>query len=148
MSSAPIASLRVHHLGVAVSNMDAAIATYRDLLGLHVVSGPFDDPLQRVRVCFLRGEAPNDALVELISPIPGEPAEQSPVHLYLKKELGAYHICYETSEIESAITHLRSKGSLVVSGPTPAVAFERRRIAWLFLPTRQLIELVEVEHRV
>lgn len=138
-----IPNLRPHHLGVAVADMDRAIELYRSLLGLRLLDGPYDDPIQRVRVCFLGTGQGRDAVIELISPVPGEPPEQSPIHQYLKKELGAYHICYEVREIEQTIAEMRSKGCLVVSQPVPAVAFSGRRIAWLFLPTRHLIELVE-----
>jgi methylmalonyl-CoA/ethylmalonyl-CoA epimerase len=33
----------------------------------------------------------------------------------------------------------------MVSDPMPAVAFGGRRIAWLYTPTRQLLELVETD---
>lgn len=136
----PIEAYTVHHLGLAVPSVEAAIPLYEKLLGRVLVSGPFDDPIQRVRVCFLASRDGTDVSIELIAPL----SDDSPVNQHLKKGLGAYHICYEVRAMDAAIADLRTKGALLVSGPVPAVAFNGRRIAWLLLPTRQLIELVEV----
>lgn len=141
MRDGTIGHLKVHHLGVAVPDVAAAIPVYESLLGRRLLSGPFDDPIQRVRVCFLGLEGSQDVLIELIAPI----AEDAPVHQYLKKGLAAYHVCYEAQDIEATVAALRTKGCMVISGPVPAVAFDGRRIAWLMLPTRQVIELVEAE---
>ncbi len=136
----PAPPMKVHHLGVAVPDVAAAIAVYESLLGQRLLSGPFDDPIQKVRVCFM-GHGGQDIAIELISPI----ADDAPVHQYLKKGLGAYHVCYEVSDMKRTLSDLRVKGCLVISGPVPAVAFGGRNIAWLLTPTRQIIELVESE---
>jgi methylmalonyl-CoA/ethylmalonyl-CoA epimerase len=132
--------MRVHHLGVAVENMELAVRTYCKTLGMRILSGPIDDPLQRVRVCFLGTTLPGDAVVELISSL----GDQSPIDKYLRKEIGAYHLCYEVDDLHAALIHMRSEGCLLVSGPVPATAFDGRQIAWLYLPTRHLVELVEM----
>ena len=49
----------------------------------------------------------------------------------------------ETSDLDAALTHSKTLGCMLVSPPAPAVAFAGRRIAWIYTPTRQLIELVE-----
>jgi methylmalonyl-CoA/ethylmalonyl-CoA epimerase len=137
----------VHHLGVAVADMAVATRFYTDVLGMRLLSGPFDDPIQRVRVCFLgTSEGVAQAAgttaqpsIELIAPL----GDDAPIHQYLRKEIGAYHVCYEVADFDAAIAHLRANRSVMVSGPAPAVAFGGRRIAWFFLPTRHLIEVVE-----
>jgi methylmalonyl-CoA/ethylmalonyl-CoA epimerase len=131
--------LKIHHLGVATADMVAALAFYQDVLGFTRESGPFDDPIQKVRVCFLRRTAHDDFVVELITPLDNA----SPVNGYLSKGLGAYHICYEVADLEKAQTEMRARKCLPISAPVPAVAFEGRRIAWWFTPTKHLIELVE-----
>jgi methylmalonyl-CoA/ethylmalonyl-CoA epimerase len=132
-------ALKFHHIGVAVQNLDKAIPTYRDLFGHRVVSGPFDDPVQKVSVCFLASDADPDVQVELVAPL----AEDSPIKTILSKGGGGYHFCYQTPDIEAAISEAKSQGCVIVSQPVPAVAFKMRRIAWFYTPTRQLIELVE-----
>jgi hypothetical protein len=47
------------------------------------------------------------------------------------------------NDIEAALQNVRSQGCIVVSRPVPATAFEGKRIAWFYTPTRQLVELVE-----
>lgn len=128
------------HLGVAVPSLDKALPVYEKLFGYRLVSGPFDDPIQRVSVCFLSRDAPGEISIELVAPLGAE----SPVHRTLTKGgNSAYHTCYGTDDLDSALAFMAGNGCIVVSKPVPAVAFDNRRIAWLFTPTRQLIELVE-----
>jgi hypothetical protein len=46
--------------------------------------------------------------------------------------------------MNSAIDHLTEQGSLLLSGPVPAVAFQMREIAWLITEAELLVELVQV----
>jgi methylmalonyl-CoA/ethylmalonyl-CoA epimerase len=112
------------------------------LFGYKVVSGPFDDPIQKVSVNFLAKSNEDVAEIELIAPI----TEDSPIRSMLAKDGGgAYHLCFETSDIDGALIHAKNNGCIVVSGPVPAVAFQGRRIAWIYTRSRQLFELVESE---
>jgi methylmalonyl-CoA/ethylmalonyl-CoA epimerase len=45
--------------------------------------------------------------------------------------------------LNEALEHFRAQRCVVLGGPVPAVAFEGRKIAWLYTPARELIELVE-----
>lgn len=129
----------LHHVGVAVPDLEQAAAFYVAAFGFRVVSGPIEDPIQKVKAYFL-AEAERDlAHLELISPLD----EDSPVNRYLSKGIGAYHVCYEVGEIAKALAELRGKGCLVISKPVPAVAYAGRKIAWCFTPTNQLLELLE-----
>lgn len=133
--------LRLHHIGVAVRDIAQATPFYRDVLGFDQVDGPYDDPIQKVSVSFLTSTRGVGPCIELIAPL----GDASPINRYLSKECGAYHLCYEVDGIEAALEDLRRKGCMVISGPVPAVGFGHRRIAWIFTPTKQLIELVERE---
>ncbi len=129
----------LHHLGIAVVDLDQSVDFYSQAMGLKTVCGPFDDPIQKVRVSFLAEagrEVPN---LELICPL----IEESPINGYLKKGIGAYHVCYEVSDIAATLNDLRAKGCLIISQPVPAVAFAGRKIAWCFTPTKHLVELLE-----
>ena len=127
-----------HHLGVAVRDLGQAIPIYKALFGYELMSGPFDDPAQKVSVCFLsRGEG--DMAIELVAPLGAD----SPVDRTLKKGGGAYHVCYEVANMDAAIAHLTGEGSFLLSGPVPAVAFEMRNIAWLMTEANLLVELVQ-----
>ena len=127
-----------HHIGVAVRNLSTAISVYKNLFGYDSVLGPFDDPIQNVSVCFL-SRSEGDTVIELVAPL----RLNSPIDGTLKKGGGAYHICYQVPDINAAIDHLTGQGSLLLSGPVPAVAFEMREIAWLMTETNLLVELVQ-----
>jgi methylmalonyl-CoA/ethylmalonyl-CoA epimerase len=126
-----------HNIGLAVHEIQKAIPVYRDLFGYELISGPFDDPIQKVSVCFLsRGE--RDIVVELVAPL----GPDSPVIRTLKRGGSIYHIAYQVPDIKASIKRLTEKGSFLISGPDPAVAFNQREVAWLMTETDLLVELV------
>lgn len=127
-----------HHVGIAVRDLQTAIPVYKDLFGYDLISGPFDDPIQGVSVCFIRrGEG--DPVLELVAPL----GSNSPILRTLKSGGGTYHICYRVPDIGAAINHLVEKNSFLVSGPVPAVAFEMKEIAWLMTDAFLLVELLQ-----
>lgn len=131
-------SFRFHHLGLAVRDLREAAQLYADLFGYEVISGPFNDPIQRVSVSFAsRGHG--DMTIEFVAPN----GSDSPVVRILNQGGSAYHVCYEVPDLSTAMAHLKKFRCAVLSEPVPAVAFEGRMIAWLSTPTRQLIELAE-----
>ena len=133
-------TFRLLHVGVAVPTIDAAIDSLGSLFGYRVFAGPFDDPIQKVRVSFLKIAEKDASEIELIAPL----SPDAPIQSMLKRNGGgSYHLCLETNDIEAALNHVRAEGCMVISKPVPAVAFEGRRIAWIYTPSRQLIELVE-----
>lgn len=133
-------NLKFKHLGVAVQDLEQALIVYREILGYRVIAGPFNDPIQRVSVCFL-APADDGPELELVAPLTSD----SPVRKILSNGGGAYHLCYESGRLDEAMAVLTSQGCVVVSDPVPAVAFGGRRIAWLYMSTRQLLELVEAD---
>ena len=131
---------KLRHVGVAVPALGPTTDLLSALFGYRVVSGPFDDPIQRVSVNFLTTSVEDIAEIELIAPL----TDDSPIKAILAKNGGsAYHLCFETSDIEGALRHAVQNGCMIVSNPAPATAFEGRRIAWIYTRSRQLFELVE-----
>jgi methylmalonyl-CoA/ethylmalonyl-CoA epimerase len=131
---------RLLHVGVAVPSLAPTTQTLSSLFGYKVVSGPFDDPIQKVQVSFLTQSDNDVAEIELIAPL----SDDSPVRSMLAKNGGgAYHFCFETTDIDAALVHAKNNGCVVVAAPVPAVAFDGRRIAWIYTPSRQLFEFVE-----
>jgi len=131
-------NFKFHHVGIAVKNLETAIPVYKGLFDYDVISGPFDDPIQNVSVCFL-SRAEGDPVLELVAPL----GPNSPIDRTLKQGGGTYHVCYEVADINTAISHLVERGSFLLSGPVPAVAFAMRAIAWLMTDVNLLVELVE-----
>jgi methylmalonyl-CoA/ethylmalonyl-CoA epimerase len=131
---------KLRHVGVAVPTLGPTTELLSTLFGYKVVSGPFEDPIQKVSVNFLATSGNDVAEIELIAPT----SEDSPiVSMLAKNGGGAYHLCFETTDIEQALVHAKSNGCIIVSPPAPAVAFNCRRIAWIYTRSRQLFELVE-----
>jgi len=120
---------RLRHIGVAVRSIDeAAPGALKQL-----------DPLQNVRVAFIEL---NGVPCELVEPVD----ERSPVNGYLEhRKMNLYHLCFEVPDLERAVKQARQQGFHALGKPKPAVAFEGRRIAWVFSPTLGLFELLERE---
>ncbi len=133
---------KLRHVGVAVPSLAPTTDLLSALFGYRVVSGPFDDPIQKVTVNFLTTSSSDAAEIELIAPL----TRDSPITAMLAKGgVASYHLCFETSDIDAALTHATSLGCVIVAAPAPAVAFGGRRIAWIYTKSRQLFELVETE---
>lgn len=133
--------LRLHHIGFVVASIRDSAPGFVCSLGANWDEVVFADPDQKVKVTFLK-TALGDVLIELVEPN----AEDAPVSNFLReKGQGLHHLCYEVDRLEEALPELRSKGALIAKPPKPAVAFERRRIAWLLTAEKLLLELLEIE---
>lgn len=105
---------RLNHVGVAVPEMGAAVAFWRETMGAEVVREPFDMPEQGVRVCFV--DTPNGGTqVELLAPL----ADESPVSSFLAKNPigGQHHLCFEVPDIAVARAEFEGQGKRIL-GPT------------------------------
>ena len=130
--------LKLHHIGVVVREIEEHRAFYVQSLGYRPVTGVIHDPLQTAYVQFLAIPGA-DHYLELVAP------DGSNSKLAKASLAGSplNHLCYSTPGIEEALRELAAAGALLVQNPVPAVAFEGRRIAWLFSPDQLLTELVE-----
>ena len=105
---------RLNHVGVAVPDMDDAIAHYRDVMGAADITEPFDLPEQGVRVAFVNTPE-GGTQIELLSPLD----ETSPVAGFMAKNPagGQHHLCYEVPDIAAAREWFEGQGKRVL-GPT------------------------------
>ena len=62
-------NFKLLHVGVAVPSLDSTSELLSSLFGYKVVSGPFDDPIQKVTVNFLAKSVNDPAEIELIAPL-------------------------------------------------------------------------------
>jgi methylmalonyl-CoA/ethylmalonyl-CoA epimerase len=95
---------RLNHVAIAVPDLDAAAAQYRDTLGAKV-GAPQDEPDHGVTVVFI--ELPNTK-IELLYPL----GDNSPIRGFLDKNPsgGIHHICYEVEDILAARDQLQASG--------------------------------------
>jgi len=135
----PPGPLKLHHIGFVLASIEDTAASYARSLGATWDGNIIFDPLQMVRVTFLRGAHPCDALIELVEPS----GASSPVARFLKRRGGLHHLCYEVEDLEAHLEFSKSVGTIVVRTPVPAVAFGGRRIAWALIRRRLLVEFLE-----
>ena len=102
----------LNHIGVAVPDIEAAIAMYRDVFGVTDITQPQDLPPQGVTYSFVNLPS---GQVELIQPYGGN----SPITKFLKKNPkgGQHHICFEVKDINAASLEMAKKGMRVLNEP-------------------------------
>lgn len=132
-----------HHIGFVVASIPTSVQGFLDSLQAEWDGTIFHDPNQAVCVTFLRGKQAADPLFELVEPA----SEDSPVVRFLKRGGGLHHLCYEIDNLEDQLALSRAQGGLVIRPPIPAVAFEGRRIAWVYTKNKLLLEYLERQKR-
>jgi len=101
------------HIGIAVRDLNAALAFYRDALGLEV-DAPEDVISQRVRARFVPVGSASLELLEATAP-------DSPIAKYVEKRgPGLHHITLRVEDIVGALAQLKSRGArLIDERPRP-----------------------------
>ncbi|MBO0902176.1 methylmalonyl-CoA epimerase [Jiella sonneratiae] len=104
---------RLNHVALAVPDIAAAAATYRDTLGARV-SEPQALPEHGVTVVFVELD---NTKIELLEPL----GEQSPIAAFLAKNPkgGMHHLCYDVDDILAARDHLVAAGARVLGDGAP-----------------------------
>ncbi len=129
---------RLNHVAIAVPDLDAAIAIYRDMLGAEV-SEVVPQPEHGVNTVFIT--LPNTK-VELL----GALGAQSPIAGFLARnpEGGIHHLCYEVSDIRAARDRLLAQGARVLGTGEPRPGAHGKPVLFLH-PKDFLGTLVELE---
>jgi len=95
------------HVGIAVKDLSAALAFYRDALGLDV-EAPEEVASQRVRAHFVPVGGPKLELLEGTSP-------ESAIAKYIEKRgPGLHHITLRVDDIAEALARLKARGVRLV----------------------------------
>ncbi|MBI3403401.1 MAG: methylmalonyl-CoA epimerase [Acidobacteria bacterium] len=111
------------HVGIAVKNLPAALAFYRDALGLEV-EAPEEVTSQRVRAHFIPVGASNLELLEATAP-------DSPIAKYLEKRgPGLHHITLRVEDVFAAVAQLKARGVRMID-ETPRPGAEGSTIAFV-----------------
>ncbi|WP_028033475.1 methylmalonyl-CoA epimerase [Chelativorans sp. J32] len=131
---------RLNHVAIAVPDLAAAAARYRDLLGADV-SPPLALPDHGVTVVFIDL---GNSKVELLEPLGGN----SPIAAFLERNPtgGMHHICYEVDDIRAARDRLLASGARVLGDGEPKTGAHGNPV--LFLHPKDfsgtLVELEQV----
>jgi methylmalonyl-CoA/ethylmalonyl-CoA epimerase len=131
---------KLNHVAIAVPDLGAAAAQYRDTLGAKV-GAPQDEPDHGVTVIFI--ELPNTK-IELLHPL----GEASPIRGFLDKNPsgGIHHVCYEVDDILAARDRLRAAGARVLGDGEPRIGAHGKPVLFLHPKdfTGTLVELEQV----
>jgi len=129
---------RLNHVAIAVPDLAAASAVYRDTLGAKV-SAPQALPEHGVTVVFIDT---GNSKIELLEPL----GEGSPIASFLAKNPagGMHHICYEVDDIIAAREKLKACGARVLGDGAPKIGAHGKPV--LFLHPKDFAgTLVELE---
>ena len=114
---------RVDHIGVAVDDLEAAIALHEDAYGMALVHREVVDDQGVEAVLLDVGENH----VELLRPL----ADESPVGRFLaKRGPGLHHVAYQVTDVQAALAELRARGLQLID-ETPRTGIRGTRVAFL-----------------
>jgi len=128
---------RIHHVGVAVTDMDESIRLYTSKFGAELVQRTLSDA-DGLEAAFIRT---GEGEVELLRPT----RDESPVGKFLaRRGPGLHHVAYAVTDIDRALEEARAAG-LELIDQKPRVGLHGSRIAFLHPRTMGgvLTELVE-----
>lgn len=131
---------RLNHVAIAVPDLAAATATYRDTLGAGV-SAPQALPEHGVTVVFVDV---GNTKIELLEPL----GTGSPVAAFLAKNPsgGMHHVCYEVDDIIAARDRLKAAGARILGDGEPKLGAHGKPV--LFLHPKDFTgTLVELEQK-
>jgi len=129
---------RLNHVAIAVPDLEAAAASYRQTLGAKV-SAPQAEPDHGVTVVFV--ELPNTK-IELLTPL----GEGSPIAPFLARNPsgGMHHVCFEVADIIAARDHLKAEGARVLGDGEPKTGAHGKPVLFLH-PKDFMGTLIELE---
>jgi methylmalonyl-CoA/ethylmalonyl-CoA epimerase len=128
----------LHHIGMAVPSLDAAMQAYRD--AGHRVGEPFEIPGLPYRLSYVQT---GGTQIDLVEPR----ASESTAGRYLRDnpDGGVYHLAYEVDNLAKTSDWLKTIGATVIGSPTPrrepdgslVLVFDARRSHGTMLELRQ-----------
>jgi methylmalonyl-CoA/ethylmalonyl-CoA epimerase len=114
---------RIDHVGVAVEDLDAAIALYENTYNMELVHRETVEEQGVEAVLLDVGENH----VELLAPL----GPDTPVGKFLaKKGPGIHHVAYQVTDIDAALESLKAAGTRLID-ETPRIGIRGSRVAFL-----------------
>jgi methylmalonyl-CoA/ethylmalonyl-CoA epimerase len=130
----------IDHVGIAVRNIDAALGTYQEKLGLKIVHRESIASFDVEAVLLEVGESH----IELITPLR---AESAVARFLDKKGEGLHHIAYRVSDIDQSLAELKRLGFALID-ETPRAGICNSRVGFIHPSAFNgvLTELVQPAH--
>jgi len=116
---------RLNHVAIAVRDIQAAAAVYRDTLGAEITAAE-QQPDHGVTTVFIN--LPNTK-IELLEPL----GEDSPITKFLDRNSdgGIHHVCYEVDDILAARDKLISEGARILGDGQPKIGAHGKPVLFL-----------------
>jgi methylmalonyl-CoA/ethylmalonyl-CoA epimerase len=115
--------MQLHHIGVACRDIEEGIEQLSLVHDVVARTPVIHDPEQ-------------DALLALLTLADGTRIELvagRQVEALVKKNIGLYHLCFEVADIDAEIGRLVAGGAKLIVPPKPAVLFDGRAVAFLYV---------------
>jgi methylmalonyl-CoA/ethylmalonyl-CoA epimerase len=130
---------KINHIAIVVEDIKAALAVYRDLVGL-AVDHIAEETAEQVRVAILSTENRDIELVEPTSPDSGV------ARFLARRGEGLHHICLEVEDMGSTVNQMKAHGLDVLGEPR----INDRGEKYIFIHPKSahgvLLELYERNH--
>ena len=126
--------MKFHHIGYLTNDLKISITDFKKL-SYKKIKKPIIDSNFKVKIQFLKNK---NNIIELIKPSPNN---YGLINL-LKKKNYAYHFAYKVNNLEKTIFKLKKKFKLIVN-PTPAKAFNNKKVAFFTISDGFVIELIQ-----
>jgi methylmalonyl-CoA/ethylmalonyl-CoA epimerase len=131
----------IDHIGIAVGDLGASLAFFRDVLGLEL-EAPEEVPSQRVRAHFLQA---GEAALELVEPTAGD----SPIAKFVaRRGPGLHHVALRVHDIVAALAELKTRGVRLID-ETPRAGAHDSLVAFIHPSSTHgvLVELKQARRR-
>jgi methylmalonyl-CoA/ethylmalonyl-CoA epimerase len=114
---------RIHHIGVAVADLDESIRLYRNALGAELVHRAASET-EGLEAAVLRV---GDSEIELMAALRAD----SPVGKFMaRRGPGLHHVAYGVADIDTALVAARESGLELIDA-APRIGLHGRRIAFV-----------------
>jgi methylmalonyl-CoA epimerase len=131
---------RIDHVGIAVEDLETAIALYSESLGMPIAHRETVEEQGVEAVLLDVGEGH----IELLRPL----GEDTPVGKFIaKKGTGMHHVAYAVSDIDAALEEAKAAGLQMID-ETPRIGIRESRVAFVHPKSTGgiLTEIVEPSH--
>ena len=132
--------MKINHVGYAVKNLEKAKDLFKGL-GFLFEEKVYNDSDRNLFITFgSDGNYRIELLQKMNNSLP------SPIDIFIQKNGPIpYHFCYSVTNIEEGINDLKENGFIVINEPAPAIAFNNKKVCFLYNRSIGIIELVEEE---
>jgi methylmalonyl-CoA/ethylmalonyl-CoA epimerase len=115
--------MQLHHIGVACRDIGEGIEHLCLIHDVVARTPVIHDPEQDAQLALLT--LSDGTRIELVA--------GRQVEMILRRNIGLYHLCFEVEDIGAEIERLEAGGAKLLAPPKPAVLFDGRRVAFLYV---------------